>query len=222
MLFFYSHTHAASLATPPVNSHKHISRELRCGRRLLATHLVIGSVIVFFFTAIFHFGSKAGVEAAWFMVRECAESFSRQTGADVSIRHRWDADWHLQVWISTWEYQQRKGEEGASEGREASRLNLLPSCGARCLWSPPFAYFFSLKVPPCWVLHAPLPAGSCLVLTAKWRSTVVCTEVCMNYMGRGWRGWRGKRRWGVGTQPGAPRGMPWKNETEECRLHWAV
>lgn len=55
------------------------------------------------------------------------------------------------------------------------------------------------------VLYAPVPAGSGFVLMAESDRTVVCTEVCMHYKGKGCRGGGclGKRRWGVGTRPGA-------------------
>lgn len=41
--------------------------------------------------------------------------------------------------------------------------------------------------------------------------------------GEGWRaegvGVNVVEAWARSQEQGAPRGMPWKNETEECRLH---
>lgn len=110
-------------------------------------------------------------------------------------------------------------EEEEEEGREAESPALLRCFGA-C--DPSLHLLFCEGA---LLVGAPVPAGSCLVLTAELERTVVCTEVCMYYMGRG----GGREGGGVGVnvaeawarsqEQGAPHGMPWKNETEECRLH---
>lgn len=197
------------LSNAAVNSHENISRELLwCGRRLLATHLVIGSIIVFFFAAIFHFGSEAGVEAAWFMVRECAESFSRQTSADVSVRRRWD-----DICASGYPPECVRG----GGGKEA--WTSWTSCGATC----DHLLFLSEGA---LLVGAPVPAGSCLVLMANWSVQLCVQKYACTIWVEGWRGGgvgvNVAEAWACSQEQGAPRGMPWKNETEECRLHWAV
>ena len=79
----------------------------------------------------------------------------------------------------------------------------------------------SLKVPL--LVGALLAAGSCLALMAKW-SVQLCVH---KYACTIWGGVEGKggvrvnvaEAWARSQEQGAPRGMPWKNETEECRLH---
>lgn len=129
----------------------------------------------FLFAAIFHFGSEADVEAAWFMVRRCADSFPRQTSAHVSVRHRWDTAWRLCIWISTWVCRQAWGWWWCKSG---------------CMWSLPFTSFsfLLLRCPAHGLCTFQSPAGSCLVLLAKWSLHLpvqkpVCT-ICMYYMGR--------------------------------------
>ena len=73
------------------------------------------------------------------------------------------------------------------------------------------------------VLYAPVPAGSCLVLMAK-RTVQLCVQkyVCtirVRAVGEGAAWVNDAEAWARGQEQGAPRGMPWKNETEECRLH---
>ena len=175
-----THTHAASLATPPVNSHRNISRELLwCGRWLLATHLVIGSIIVFFFAAVFHFGSEAGVEAAWFMLGECAESFSRRPSADVFCPTSLGLTLvHLDIHLSP----------AAREGkREAASPALLRRRGACDPF--PFASSFLAEGAPAGGRSARSWAPSCF--NGQMECTVVCAQVCMYYTGRGGVGWGG-------------------------------
>ena len=139
-----THTHAASLATPPVNSHRNISRELLwCGRWLLATHLVIGSIIVFFFAAVFHFGSEAGVEAAWFMLGECAESFSRRPSADVFCPTSLGLTLvHLDIHLSPAAREGKRGEAGGCIS--------CPPAAPRRMWSLPLRLLLPRWRCPCW------------------------------------------------------------------------
>lgn len=75
------------------------------------------------------------------------------------------------------------------------------------------------------------PAGgrsACSWVLSCFNGQMECTVVCVHkYACTIWGGVEGKggvrvnvaEAWARSQEQGAPRGMPWKNETEECRLH---
>lgn len=114
------------------------------------------------------------------------------------------------------------GREGVKEG-EAETPALL-----RCYVACDPSIRLLLSSDGALLVGAPAPSWVLSCFKGQIECTVVCAEVCVYYMGRG--GGKGgvsvrvnvAEVWARSQEQGAPCGMAWKNETEECRLHRAV